>query len=209
MDGNKNGKQKYGTTLILDSKADTVITGNPYPAIYGSEENLENWDVFAFRNTSYTLMPDGNLLINYPVSDSLYVYNPSDGCRYSIYAGYSNHSKITPGIFSNKEEKTVNYLSNYRYFGILFDSSNNVYYRLLRLPKKDIDVNNIREEESTQQIAIIIFDKDLNIIGEQILPEGRYYPLFTFVNSNGIHINMESEDDDYMIFRVFKLNLHE
>ncbi|MDE5635159.1 MAG: hypothetical protein K2I52_02485 [Muribaculaceae bacterium] len=49
----------------------------------------------------------------------------------------------------------------------------------------------------------------LNIIGEQILPEGRYYPLFTFVNSNGIHINMESEDDDYMIFRVFNLNLHE
>lgn len=209
MNGKKNGKQKYGTTLIFDSKADSVITGNPYPEIYGAEDNLNNWDVFAFRNTSYALMPDGNLLINYPASDSLYVYNPSDGSRYSVYAGYSKHPKITPGKFTNQEEQTVNYLSKYHYFGILFDSSKDVYYRLLRLPKKDIDVNNLREEERTQQIAVIIFDKDFNIIGEQILPDGQYYPFFTFLNSNGIHINIESEDDDYMIFRVFKINIDE
>lgn len=151
------------------------------------------------------MMPDGNWLINYPASDSLYVYNPSTGIRYSAYAGYSKPTNITRGDFTNQQEKAINQFRQYGYYGVLSDPINIVYYRIIRLPKENYDIDNYKEESKTQRLAVIILDSDLNIIGESLLDDGAYYPLFCFVDSKGLHINAESEDDDFMIYRTFRL----
>lgn len=99
----------------------------------------------------------------------------------------------------------VDYLNQYSYFAILYDKANRVYYRIVRLPYEDYDINgNLDDFELRKPNAVIILDEKLNIIGEYQFPAGIYYPLASFVNSDGLHIRVESDDDDFMKFRVFK-----
>ncbi|MCM1450352.1 MAG: DUF4221 domain-containing protein [Clostridiales bacterium] len=204
MDGIAVDGQIEGATIVYDESNDCVITGNPFPAIYGSSDDLSNWDV-NFRITSYAMMPGGDILICYPASDSLYRYHIATDTRQPVYAGYSLPTDINRGHFSSKEEKMVSTLRRYRYSGILYDDSKNVYYRMVALPLTNVNPDQIKEAMRKQRIAVIILDSSFNIVGETILPEGTYFTSYSFVNSDGLHINVESDDDDLMVYRVFKL----
>ena len=88
---------------------------------------------------------------------------------------------------------------------MFYDAENDVYYRLLRLPLESYDKDDLRIEIRRKPIAVIILDGELNKIGETVLPQDSYNPSNTFVTSAGLHVNVESQDDDLMKFRVFKL----
>lgn len=206
MGGTVEEGQLYGVTAIYDIEKDSLITGNPYPEVYGEPKDMsENWSTFGYRQTTYTLSPDGGIVTSFPASDSLYVYYPNEGKRLAYFAGYSEPTNIKPTKITSSEVESIHYLENYKYGAIVYDSSEDVYYRLLRLPKREYDLEKLREEESKKPNAVIILDGDFNIIGETILPEDTYFPLNTLVNSDGLHIQVESDDDDFMKFRVFKL----
>lgn len=204
MAGFREEGQMYGSTLLYEPKSGKVMTDNAYPEVYGSDEDLTYWEPFAYRITTYTFMPDGNMLINYPVSDSLYVYDYAAHQRKPVYAGYSSPTNIKQKRAKTREGIKEDVLSQYRYIGIFYDKSRNVYYRLLRLPSETVNPENNRLVFFQQPVAVIILDSDLNIIGESILPTGTY-TVESFVNSDGLHINVESDDDDMMVYRVFRL----
>lgn len=205
MNGPESGSQIPGVTIVYDIAKDTLITGNPYPDIYGNDEDLKRWDTFGYRQTSFTITPDGGIVTSFPASDSLYVYYPNDNRRVAHFAGYSSPTNINVGNVTDLNSKYINYLTQFQYCGIVYDNSANVYYRLIRLPKNDYDQNNLANEIARKQNAVIILDSDFNVVGETLLPEDEYYPINMFANSNGLHINVYSDDDDFMKFRVFKL----
>lgn len=91
---------------------------------------------------------------------------------------------------------------------MLYDKYNKVYYRMLRLPVEDYDVDtDFNEAIKYKPIAVIVLDEKFHIIGESVLPEGSYLPGHCFVTPVGLFVNSESDDDDYMKFRVFKLKI--
>lgn len=206
MGGIAEEGQLFGVTAIYDSEKDSLITGNPYPEVYGDlKDMVNNWSTFGYRQTTYTLSPDGGIVTSFPASDSLYVFYPEEGKRLAYFAGYSEPTNIKPMKLTRPEAGSIQYLENFNYGSIIYDRTEDVYYRLLRLPRKEYDPEKLRDEESKKPNAVIIFDGNFNIIGETILPDDTYYPLNTLVNSDGLHIQVESDDDDFLKFRVFKL----
>ena len=98
-----------------------------------------------------------------------------------------------------------------RYERILYDEYRGVFYRFV-LPKVEVE----NEEEITQlrrfprKFAVMILDKDLNVLGETLMPENTYYPNNSFVSKEGLFISISHPDnpaneEDLMSFEVFKL----
>lgn len=108
--------------------------------------------------------------------------------------------------------KTMKYvLASDRYERLLYDEYRGVFYRFV-FPK--VEVQN--EEEITQlrrfprKFAVMILDKDLNVLGETLMPENTYYPGNSFVSKEGLYISINHPDnpkneEDLMSFEVFKL----
>lgn len=101
------------------------------------------------------------------------------------------------------ENSQLDYLRKYAYSNILYDKYAKLYYRFIRLPYEP-ETDNLDIEITKKPIAVIILDENFNIVGESELPIARYYPMHSFVDSEGLHINVVSEDDDYMTFKTFK-----
>lgn len=193
-----------GATIIYDLTSNTIQTANKYPDIYGDKSRLyDNWDVFAYLQTNYTFSPDGNIVTSFPASDSIYVYNPDTRLRKSFFAGYSRPTGIHPEVTGDPENSQLDYLRKYAYSNILYDKYAKLYYRFIRLPYEP-ETDNLDIEITKKPIAVIILDENFNIVGESELPIARYYPMHSFVDSEGLHINVVSEDDDYMTFKTFK-----
>lgn len=197
--------QKPGVALIYDTDNDSVTTGNPYPPVYGNPEDLSKWDVMGHRLAHYTIMPDGNLLTCFSVSDSLYAFNPEDRTRTAYFAGHKGGTDIHSTSAADYEAWCRSYVTQYAYQGVLHDNSENTYYRFICHPFNDFSMENLRECFLKKPVSVIILDDKMNVIGETMLPEDKYYYDLSFVNSDGLHVNVVSDDDDFMKFRVFKL----
>lgn len=206
MAGNSNeSKTNPAASIIYDYQANTISYANKYPEIYGNPNRLfDNWDKFAYLQTSYTLSPENEIITSFHASDSIYVFNLLTETYRSYYAGYSHPLSISAGIANSQDAKIQDFIEGSQYAAILYDRFNNLYYRLVRLPLEDYNHNNLRMEILRKPLAIIILNKDFNIIGEYELPNERYYTSHIFVNSEGININVLSDDDDFLRFKVFK-----
>jgi hypothetical protein len=205
-DGYSSEEQPFGTVLIYDENANECMTGNPYPEVYGKVDG--KWGVFDYRAISYTPIFENKLLINFPASDSLYLYDPKTQLREPIYAAWSSETNIHKNPYSGSDAWARNYLEQYAYIAVLYDKYNKVYYRMLRLPVEDYDTDtDFKEAIKYKPIAVIVLDEDFSIIGETVLPEGSYLPGHCFVTPAGLFVNAESDDDDFMKFRVFKLKI--
>jgi hypothetical protein len=107
---------------------------------------------------------------------------------------------------------TMNYISaSDRYERLLYDEYREVFYRFV-FPK--VEVQN--EEEINQlrifprKFGVMILDKDLNVLGETLMPENTYFPSNSFVSKDGLYISISHPDnpkneEDLMSFEVFKL----
>lgn len=205
MNGRAVEGQIPGSTLIYDEKAGNWKTENAYPSVYGANDEISEWNPFGFRQTQYTFTPDGEMLINYPASDSLYTYNPMTGEHRTYNAAYSKPTNIHLVKVNSLEESYADYLKQYCYTSIHYDKFNDVYYRIIRTPIEDFDITKYRELLQTKPVVIIILNKDFKNIGEYSLPDDKYNHGNIFINKNGLHINVVSDDDDFMKFRVFRI----
>ena len=204
MDGIVLEGKKPGATMIYDWASGKVVTANGYPAIYGRDNEIQkNWDTFGYRETYYTLNSKNDIVTSFPASDSIHVYSPERGTTRSHYAGYSGGVDIRPGVPSDPDSKARKFISQHQYSGVLYDRFNDLYYRILRLPG-DGNARDVRNEVLLKPVVVIILDGHFNKVGEYRLPHDRYYTANAFVNPGGLHVNVVSEDDDLMSFRVFK-----
>ncbi|WP_082632300.1 DUF4221 family protein [Algoriphagus resistens] len=102
-------------------------------------------------------------------------------------------------------------LASDRYERLLYDEYRGVFYRFV-FPKVEVEneeeINELRR--FPRKFAVMILDKDLNMLGETLMPENTYYPGNSFVGKDGLYISISHPDnpkneEDLMSFEVFKL----
>ena len=89
-----------------------------------------------------------------------------------------------------------------QYTGIYYDRWNQLYYRLLTLPESEWDGNT--RAFPSRHLAVIILDKDFQKVGEYNIKEKTNRYGSCFVSPEGLHINILSDNDDYMTFITVK-----
>lgn len=193
-----------GATLLYNAGTGELKTGSTYPKIYGPPEDIQShWSTFGERASFSHVAPDNAVITSFPISDSIYVWNPTSDILSSHLASYSGKHEIVSSVGDTREESFEKYISGFQYGPILHDAWNKMYYRLFRTEGK-VDDTDLRATVTRKPLGVLILNEEFEKIGETMLPEGRYYPAHAFVTSKGLHIKLFSEDDDYMVFRVFR-----
>ena len=189
-------------TVLYDWNTNKLETKNPYPSVYDNKDKMSAWHAFAYKQVPYTLNDKREMVFSFPASDSIVVYSIDKDSYSSFFAGYSEETHIKPHVSTSEIDSHRNYLEQYQYSSILYDSYRNLYYRLVVLPKMDYDLN----DPATQQkdLAVIILNKNFEKVGEYQLEHERYYYGHSFVVPDGLCINVVSDDDDYLKFKVLK-----
>lgn len=195
------------TTVIYNIDNDSIYLINSFPAIYhngfwGGDLN--------YRSIRYTIGKNKEMVISYSIDSHIYTID-SLKCRNKYYAGSINHKKKTNPIENNRnintysfdKNKLINhYMKNKIYGGILFDKYKNVYYRIFL----NTNQNSSKEKfKFKKPISIIILNTNFVKIGETSIPDFNYDISSCFVSPKGLHIRIESENDDLMKFKTFIL----
>lgn len=99
-----------------------------------------------------------------------------------------------------------------RYGDLIYDKYRNVYYRFA-YPSTSLDMDTKWIGKSVygrKKCSIIILDKEFNIIGETLLPEGVYNSYVFFIDKAGLYISKDyqmnyDQSEDFMTFELFEL----
>ena len=186
-----------GVTLLLNLKDSLVRHENGYPEIY-NQKGI--WQTFAYRVVPYDLSPQGEMVINYPAYDSIRVFNIHTKKTQCYFAGYSKPYTIHPARSEKEVDRSI--MEQVQYTSIYYDKWNQLYYRLLTLPLPDYDVN--EKSAPKRNLAVIILDKHFQKVGEYNIKEPSNRFSRAFVSSEGLHINILSDNDDYLTFITVK-----
>jgi hypothetical protein len=190
-------------TALCDLSNKTIRFVNPYPEVYGKTKDLvKSWGVFSYRMVPYDLNDKGEMVLSYPADDHIHVYDISSNTTRRFFAGYSAKDKISPMTNPSVQVDLMQYLEQTIYAGIFFDTYHKLYYRLVMKPLKDYDLN-IRETQ-LKEMSIIILNEAFEKIGEYDLKEKTGLYSKCFVSPEGLHINVLSDDDDYLKFITLK-----
>lgn len=197
------------TTILYDLNSDKVRVANPYPAIYGDMDKInERWGTFSYRVTPYTLNDKNEMIVSFPASDDISVYNIKDDSYQIFFAGYSSETDITSlSLGSSQTDLHRQYLEQYQYAGILYDKYHDLYYRLVMLPTFDYDLR--IPNTQYKELAIIILNSSFKKVGEYKLGKAGYKYRNVFVTKAGLDINVPSDDDDYLKFITLKVRKNE
>ena len=96
------------------------------------------------------------------------------------------------------------------YLHLMYDKYRDVYYRFVEHPCKLGFGEYWMNDPKAREFSIIIFDKDLNIIGETKFPGNKYFYKMSFIGRDGLYIsenNWANPDFDKhkLVFACFKL----
>ena len=99
---------------------------------------------------------------------------------------------------------------NASYHNIMYDKYRDVYYRIAEFPYELKQNESPFDDPKGREFSIIIFDKDLNIIGETKFPGNKYLYKMSFVGRDGLYISENNEanpefDENKLVFACFKL----
>ena len=97
-----------------------------------------------------------------------------------------------------------------KYHNIMYDKYRDVYYRIAEFPYEFKANESPFDDPKGREFSIIIFDKDLNIIGETKFPGNKYLYKMSFVGRDGLYISENNEanpefDEDKLVFACFTL----
>lgn len=190
------------STILYNICLRKLYIMNSYPRIYGEKCMNENWGAFSYRIVPYTVNSKKEMVISFPADDSISVYSLKEKSYKRFFAGYSQETDIQPLAGESKADMQKHYLEQYQYAGIFYDKFHNLYYRLVLLPIYDYDVNN---DIQYKPLSIIVLDSLFDKVGEYNLDKACYKYRNTFVSEEGLHINVYSENDDYLKFITLKL----
>lgn len=162
----------------LDLSNGNVEYFTEYPNLY----QKQNWGGMNCYFPFFTSNEKGLLVVSYPVSHNLYVYNLKTGEKNTVNAGSSLFRVVSPfpdkKIFKQElRDEYVRYFeTNYFYGSITYDKKQKRYYRMVWHPNENYG----KTAEKTRKKSIIVFDEEFNFIGEVLLPfDKNYYRLIT------------------------------
>lgn len=195
-------EMQRGTTMIFNMRDSSMRYENGYPACY-QEDDFKKWHVLVHQIPRYDLSPHDEMVLSYPIEDSIRVFNLHTGERRSYFAGLSTPYRIKPANAPTVIEQEKSILGQAQYTGIYYDRWNELYYRIMTLPLDDYEIN--APTLPSRNLAVIILDKHFQKVGEYKIKEKSDRCSFAFVSPEGLHINVLSDDDDYMDFLTLKL----
>lgn len=198
-DPNPNGLREAVTT-IFNVEDSTIRYANSYPSVYGNAGM--DWQVFAYRIVPYDLSPRGEMVLGFPADDSIRVYNIRTGEAKSYFAGYSLPYEIRPAHSTSEVDMARSVFEQAQYAALLYDRWNRLYYRVVALPLPDYDVNS--PKRPARNLAVVILDEDFQKVGEYNIKEKSNLYAYSFTSPEGLHIQVLSDDDDYMTFMTIK-----
>lgn len=201
MGENKTSKKLFsGGRLNLKTGDFEYFT--EFPPIY----NKYNWGAMYYYFPHVAMNNKGQLVVSYPASHDLYVYDLNAGKHKSVNAGSSMFSVIKP--FSRKKELKKElkgeyskyYYTNYSYAKIMYDKKEQLYYRMALFPKNDYG----KTSDRTRKISIIVLNKDFVFLGEDVLPMDKdYYNMLT--TDYGIvayYYDYKNKKNGFTLFKV-------
>ena len=191
--------------VLYNLKNKTIRFLNSFPQLY----HKGNWGINpTYRFISYTINNNNEIVLSYPADGYIYVNNLS-GQINKYYAGVKNGEKgLKPISYKRNsritaEEDEEYYMKNVVYVGIFYDQYENIYYRIVTLPT---EVDNMKKSNQyNKKIQIIALDSIFNIIGRYNLKDDIYISGLSFLSNEGLHIKTNSENDDIMRFKTFKI----
>ncbi|SIS49002.1 DUF4221 family protein [Belliella pelovolcani] len=196
---------KFTASLSLDNNE--IVYNHSYPkTIYGSKFN---WDDPYYTTVHYDWNPIEKLMVySFPISNSLFTASLESEDLNEIKALESGSKTVKP--ISNKRptrEMMLNHLiESDIYAGIKFDKYKNVYYRVLMNGLSDTGGF---KDLSGKSISIIIYDHKFNLLGKTNIGTLKNWNVDNMmVSQDGLlieYIDFQSSNEDYMIFKLFKL----
>ena len=179
-----------------------------YPKTF--HQAVENLAMGAEFSYDYNYI-DNRLICSFSGYDSIMVSD--DLCNVRWYNGKSryerkirvNLSEAIGGISELMQD-----MSKAAYHHIMYDKYRDVYYRFVEHTCEYGDGEYLMDEPKAREFSVIIFDKDLNIIGETKFPGNKYLYKMSFVGRDGLYISENNEanpefDEDKLVFACFKL----
>lgn len=201
-------------TTIYNFKQDSVFFANNYPGQY----QLYHWGGAFYRMPYFTVnKEDKNMIISFPQDHNIYVYSIPNGKQTKYYGGSNNIKQID--AYDEEKKLYADYNENRiadwfytipTYRSILYDKYRKLYYRIACLPSS----NKLKEVKKyrymTQPIIVIVLDEKFNYIGECELPDNADL-VYTnsFVNKEGLNIQVNTGNEDLLTFHQFKFDIHE
>lgn len=194
------------STVLYNLKNKTIRFTNGFPELY----HKGNWGINpTYRFISYTINNKNEMVVSYPADGYIYVNNLSNKID-KYYAGVKNEKKELKPIARKRnerirfEDEDIHYMENIVYGGLFYDEYENIYYRIVTLP------TNMDKKKKTnlynKKLQIIALDSSYNIIGQYNIKDNDYISGYCFLSNEGLHIKTNSDNDDIMKFKTFKLH---
>lgn len=174
----------------------------------------ENYAADGTKQLNFSMAQIEDKLVYSFISDHNLYVSDMDGNEIEVVPAKSQYMNETFESFPDVNDRTAlyNYLyASDRYERMLYDKYRGVFYRFV-FPKVEVqndeEINQLRR--FPRKFAVMILDKDLNSLGETLMPVNTYYPGNSFVSKEGLYISISHPDnpaneEDLMSFEVFKL----
>ena len=179
-----------------------------YPSIF--DHDVEN-PAGGFKFSYDYNYEQNKLVCSFTGYDSLMVSDDLQNVRW--YNGKSRYMEsIRPILYeaSGGIQSLAKLKERGKYHNLMYDRYRDVYYRIAELPYEFKQNESPFDDPRGREFSIIIFDKDLNIIGETKFPGNKYFYKMSFVGRDGLYISENNLanpefDEDKLVFACFKL----
>ena len=151
------------------------------------------------------------LICSFTGYDSLMVTDDMRNIKW--YNGKSRYLKRQyPKLYEagNLLQTLTKMKENPSYCHIMYDRYRDVYYRFAEMSYELQSNESPFDDPKAREFSVIIFDKDLNIIGETKFPGNKYFYKMSFVGRDGLYISENNLanpefDEDKLVFTCFTL----
>lgn len=170
------------------------------------------WGIGDFVYHNYTFDSETkNFVYNFPNLDSVYIWNQDFTKLNKVDASSRFISKtiapiLTFGVMPSEKTISQEPLKRHIYSQLFYNGIN--YFRILGLPLSQFEIDlNDPVQSQIRKYAVIVFDKQLNWIGEYNLPFNRYFmtPDAIFVNEFGLHFQNKSGNENEATFEIWNI----
>lgn len=167
------------------------VSAMPYRRIQGSGNSF----IYHFGNLqNFYVTNDNRSFVKYPIETI-----------YDLKTGESLNA------FTDIKRAINQIMQSDEIISLSFDKFRNCYYIFIRKRENNYNVDtNVNEKRIFPNCFILILDKNLKHIGEVHFPDDIYSFRMCFISEKGLyisedHINNPSFSEDYMKFRLFRL----
>lgn len=203
MDENFSEIQNTPTGFIYDIKKDSFYLSNRhFPSLDGNY---------------YYSRDKGEIKYVYSFYLQNKIHQISESGQYETFPCKSKYStkELTPvGPSEDLKEQIISSIKNPRYYSLVYDKWNKLFYRFFYPGSKEIDDKKELDyywalKDNPEKFSVMILDNDLKVIGETLIPENTCNPFMYFINKNGLHfalhVNNPDFDPDYLKFARFSV----